>query len=127
MYAGTGWTAMRDRVAREPNEDNDHWAEQTAVLYPSADRAQKFFDKVKSEWEACAEIAIWADDADATYLVQIDDLTAEDDLITQTTTQEDSDGVGVPARAVGGIESDRRSVGIADTAFVTRRRRSPPR
>ena len=41
---------------------------------------------------ACAESAIWVDDADATYLVQIEDLTAEDDLITQTTTQEDSDG-----------------------------------
>ncbi len=92
VYAGTGWTAMRDRVAREPNEDNDHWVEQTAVLYPSADNAQKFFDRSKSEWEACADSAIFVDDADATYLVQIEDLTAEDDLITQTTTQEDSDG-----------------------------------
>ena len=92
VYAGTGWTATRDQVAREPNEDNDHWVEQTAVLYPSTDNAQKFFDKSKSEWEACADSAISVDDADATYLFQIDDLTAEDNLITQMTTQEDSDG-----------------------------------
>ena len=25
VYAGSGWTAMRDQVAREPDESNDHW------------------------------------------------------------------------------------------------------
>ena len=83
---------MRDQVAREPDEDNDHWVEQTAVLYPSAENAQKFFDDSKSVWEDCAGNAISVDDADASYLWQIDDVAAEDTLITQLTTQEDADG-----------------------------------
>lgn len=92
VYAGSGWTAMRDQVAREPDEDNDHWVEQTAVLYPSAEDAQQFFDDSKATWEDCAGSAISVDDADASYLWEIDDLAAEDTLITQLTTQEDADG-----------------------------------
>jgi hypothetical protein len=92
VYAGSGWTAMRDQVAREPDEDNDHWVEQTAVLYPSADNAQKFFDDSKSSWEDCAGYSISVDNADSTFLWQIDDVTAADTLITQLTTQEDADG-----------------------------------
>ena len=92
VYAGSGWTAMRDQVAREPDEDNEHWVEQTAVLYPSAENAQKFFDDSKSSWEDCGGYSISVDDADATYLWQIDDVTAEDTVITQLTTQEDAEG-----------------------------------
>jgi hypothetical protein len=92
VYAGSGWTAMRDQVAREPDEDNDHWVEQTAVIYPSAENAQKFFDDSKSSWEDCAGNAISVDDADASYLWQLDDVTAEDTLLTQLTTQEDAEG-----------------------------------
>jgi hypothetical protein len=92
VYAGSGWTAIRDQVAREPGEDNEHWVEQTAVLYPSAEGAQKFFDDSKSSWEGCAGYSVSVDDADATYLWQIDTVTAEDSVITQMTTQEDADG-----------------------------------
>jgi PknH-like extracellular domain len=92
VYADTGWTAMRDQVAREPDEDNDHWVEQTAVLYPAAEDAQQFFDDSKSTWEDCAGSAISVDDADASYLWQLDDVTADDTLVTQLTTQEDADG-----------------------------------
>jgi hypothetical protein len=92
VYAGTGWTAMRDQVAREPDEDNDHWVEQTAVLYPSAEDAQRFFDDSRSVWEDCGGSAISVADADASYLWQIDEVKAEDTLITQLTTQEDADG-----------------------------------
>ena len=92
VYAGSGWTAMRDQVVREPDADNEHWVEQTAVLYPSADKAQKFFDDSKSSWEKCSGYSVSVDDADATYLWQIDDVTAEDTLISQMTAQEDADG-----------------------------------
>ena len=47
VYDGTGWTAMRDVVAREPEEDNDHWVEQTAVLYPNADNAQEVLREIQ--------------------------------------------------------------------------------
>jgi PknH-like protein len=92
VYAGSGWTAMRDQVAREPGEDNEHWVEQTAVLYPSAEKAQKFFDESKSAWEKCSGYSVSVDDVSATYLWQIDDVVSEDTLITQMTAQEDADG-----------------------------------
>ena len=69
---------MRDQVVREPGEDNAHWVEQTAVLYPLAEKAQKFFDNSKSSWEKCSGYSVSVDDADATYLWQIDNVTAED-------------------------------------------------
>jgi hypothetical protein len=92
VYAGSGWTAMRDQVAREPTDNNEHWVEQSAVLYPSAEKAQTFFDDSKSSWEQCAGYSISVNDADATYLWQIDDATSEDTVITQMTTQEDAGG-----------------------------------
>jgi PknH-like extracellular domain len=92
VYAGSGWTAMRDQVAREPGEDNQHWVEQTAVIYPSAEKAQKFFDDSKSSWEDCSGYSVSVDDLDASYLWQIDSVTAEDTLITQMTAQEDAGG-----------------------------------
>jgi PknH-like extracellular domain len=94
VYAASGWTAMRDQVVREPGEDNEHWVEQTAVLYPSAEKAQKFFDESTSSWEKCSGYSVSVDDQDATYLWQIDSVTAEDTLITQMTAQEDADGWG---------------------------------
>jgi hypothetical protein len=92
VYAASGWTAMRDQVAREPGEDNEHWVEQTAVLYPSAEKAQKFFDESKSSWEGCSGYSVSVDDADATYLWQIDKVRSEDTVITQETAQQDADG-----------------------------------
>jgi hypothetical protein len=92
VYAGSGWTAMRDQVAREPGEDNDHWVEQTAVLYPSADNSQKFFNDSKSSWEKCSGSSVSVDDSGATYLWQIDNLATEDTVITQMTAEEDANG-----------------------------------
>jgi len=45
VYEGSGWTAVRDVVAREPDEDNDHWIEQTAVIYTEASNANRFLEK----------------------------------------------------------------------------------
>jgi PknH-like extracellular domain len=92
VYEFSDWTAVLDQVASEPDEDNDHWVEQTAVLYPSAEDAQNFFNDSKSTWEQCAGSAISVDDFDASYLWQIEDVTVEDTMITQVTTQEDADG-----------------------------------
>jgi hypothetical protein len=94
VYAGSGWTALRDQIAREPGGDNEHWVEQTAVLYPSAEKAQKFFDESKSSWKGCAGYSVSVADEAATYLWQIDSLTSEDSLITQMTAQEDAEGWG---------------------------------
>jgi hypothetical protein len=92
VYAGSGWTTVRDQVAREPGENNEHWVEQTAVLYPSAEKAQKFFDQSKSLWGKCSGYSVSVDDTDSTYLWQIDNVTSEDTSITQMTAQQDAGG-----------------------------------
>jgi outer membrane murein-binding lipoprotein Lpp len=92
VYAGSGWTAMRDQVAREPGENNEHWVEQTAVLYPSAQKAQKFFDASKSSWDKCGGYSISVNDGDQTYLWEIDKVSTKDTVISQMTTQEDAEG-----------------------------------
>ncbi len=92
VYAGSGWTDVRDQVAREPNEDNDHWVEQTAVLYPSPDEAQRFFDKSKAAWDGCANSPVAVGSSGDTYLWDLDKVHTEGKLITQVTTQQDAGG-----------------------------------
>jgi PknH-like extracellular domain len=94
VYAGSGWTAVLDQVAREDTEDNDHWVEQTVVLYPSADKAQKFFDDSKSTWQDCANYAVSVDDDGTSYVWQLEDVTVEDTIVTQFITQDDARGWG---------------------------------
>lgn len=90
VYAGTGWMAVRDQVAREPADDNDHWVEQTAVLYPTAGNAQDFIDDSSSTWRDCAGDAIAVGDGD--YLWELDDVEIGDTMITQMTSQEGAGG-----------------------------------
>ncbi len=90
VYAGSGWTAVRDQVAREPNDDNEHWVEQTAVLYPAAENAQGFFDDATATWRDCANSAIGVGDGE--YMWQLGEVENDDNLITQLTTQEGADG-----------------------------------
>lgn len=92
VYAGSGWTAMRDQVAREPGENNDHWVEQTAVLYPSAEKARQFFDKSASAWKNCANSSVTVDNSGSSYLWALGDVTVEESLIAQLTTQQDAQG-----------------------------------
>lgn len=92
VYAGSGWTDVRDQVSREPDEDNNHWVEQTAVLYRSADKARQFFDESTSAWENCANSTVAVDDSGSSYLWDLGDVAVDDALITQLTTQQDADG-----------------------------------
>jgi len=92
VYDGSEWTAVRDQVAREPGDDKEHWVEQTAVLYPDAGNAQKFFDDSKSSWQRCGGYSVAVDDGEASYIWQVNDLETKDDVISQVTTQEDSGG-----------------------------------
>lgn len=92
VYDGTDWTAVRDQVAREPSDDNDHWVEQTAVLYPAAANAQAFFDRSSDTWQECANDVVAVRDGD--YLWELNDVAVSDDMISQIANQEDADGWG---------------------------------
>ncbi|BBY92592.1 sensor domain-containing protein [Mycobacterium gallinarum] len=92
VYAGSGWTAVRDQISREEGDDNEHWVEQTVVLYPSADKAQDFFEKSKAQWESCNESTVSVGNGGDAYDWDIDEFNAEDALVTQVTTQRDAAG-----------------------------------
>lgn len=92
VYAGSGWTAVLDQISREEGDDNEHWVEQTVVLYPSADNAQEFFEKSKGQWEGCNDYTVSVDDGGDAYDWDIEDFNAQDTLITQVTTQQDAAG-----------------------------------
>ncbi len=94
VYHGSGWTAVRDVVAREPEEDNEHWVEQTAALYPDSAHAKRFFEKSKSTWQKCAGTSLAVDDSDSSSLWEIGDLGSEEGMITQLVKQEDAGGWG---------------------------------
>lgn len=92
VYGDSGYTAVRNQVSREPDDDNAHWVEQTAVLYPSAADAQQFFADAEQMWADCEGTSIGIDDGADVYIWQIEDMTASETVLTQLTVQEDADG-----------------------------------
>ena len=110
VYAGTGWTAMRDQLVREPDEDNEHWVEQTAVLYHRP-RTATFFDDSKSPWENCSGHSVRSTSSRG---ITCGKSTAQ--RRRHADHPEDSarrrGRLGLPARAVGRVEPDRRGLGL---------------
>jgi hypothetical protein len=94
VYHGSDWTAVRDEVLQEPATDNAHWVEQIAVLYPSADKAQKFIDKARATWQKCGDTSIDIDNADVHSTWRIDQPDVSGDILTQVSTQRNAGGWG---------------------------------
>ncbi len=92
VYRSRGWTAVRDQVAREPEDGNEHWVEQTVVLYPTEKRASDFVDAATSAWRDCSGFSVAVDDGTTSSIWLIDDVKVDDDVLTQVIAQEDSDG-----------------------------------
>lgn len=94
VYQDTGWTVVRDEVAREPVDDNDHWVQQIAVLYPSPDDAKRFFESSSAQWKKCAGSSIQISGSATDSEWDIDDATATETMLSQMATQRDADGWG---------------------------------
>lgn len=94
VYEGSDWTAVRDQVAREPGEDNQHWVEQTVVLYPSEDGARKFVEGARAMWEDCARAGLTVDDGVVRSLWDMASVVADGPLLTQMSVQRDAGGWG---------------------------------
>ncbi len=92
VYQSSGWTAVRDQVAREPEDGNEHWVEQTLVLYPTEKRASDFVDGATSAWRDCSGFSVAVDDGTKSSIWLIDDVKVDDGVATQNIAQEDSDG-----------------------------------
>ncbi|BBY15185.1 sensor domain-containing protein [Mycolicibacterium litorale] len=92
VYADSDWTTMRDQVAREPGEGNEHWVEQTAVLYPSEREARRFFDSARAMWDTCSGIELTVDDGVVHSVWDMESVIADGSLLTQMSVQRDADG-----------------------------------
>ncbi|MDO3640148.1 sensor domain-containing protein [Mycolicibacterium arseniciresistens] len=92
VYAGSEWTAMRDQVAAEPGDDNEHWVQQTAVLFPGEMQAQDFVEESRSMWDSCAGDVIAIGAGATTYLWELQDIRDAQGILAQTSSQEDSGG-----------------------------------
>jgi PknH-like extracellular domain len=92
VYRSSGWTAVRDQVAREPEDDNDHWVEQTVVLHPTSEQAKAFVDAATGAWRKCSGFSVAVDDGTTSSIWVIDDVAFDADVATQVIAQEDSDG-----------------------------------
>lgn len=92
VYQSSDWTAVRDEVAREPQDDNQHWVEQTAVLYPTEGKARNFVESSTRAWRDCGGFSVAVDDGATSSIWLIDDVRIDGDVMTQRISQEDSDG-----------------------------------
>jgi PknH-like protein len=92
VYRSSDWTAVRDQVAKEPRDDNQHWMEQTAVLYETERAAGDFVDASTAAWRGCGGFSVAVDDGATSSIWQIDDVRVDGDVVTQKVAQEDSDG-----------------------------------
>jgi hypothetical protein len=92
VYRGSDWTAVRDQVAREPEDGNEHWVEQSAVLYATPDRAADFVESSAAAWRDCSGFSLAVDDGTTSSIWLIEEVKTDDDVTTQLISQEDSDG-----------------------------------
>jgi len=92
VYRSSDWTAVRDQVAKEPRDDNQHWMEQSAVLYTSERAAKDFVADSTAAWRGCSGFSVAVDDGATSSIWLIDDVRVDGDVVTQKVAQEDSDG-----------------------------------
>ena len=94
VYKGSDWTAVRDQVLQEPTTDNEHWVEQIAVLFPSADQAQKFVEQSSSTFQKCGGSSIDIDHDEVHSTWGIGDADVSGEILTQSAEQRDAGGWG---------------------------------
>lgn len=67
IYDGSGWKAVRDQIIREPGDDKKHWAEQTVVLFASADKAANFLDRSRDDWKKCQQTSATTEGSESSF------------------------------------------------------------
>ena len=93
-YDGTDWKALRDQVIREPGDQKSNWAEQSVVLFGSAAKAGKVFQRARERWKTCASTSLTtSDDSDGGYRWDFGKVGEPSDTVTTIDmVQQDSDG-----------------------------------
>ncbi|MDG4667672.1 sensor domain-containing protein [Mycobacterium sp. 236(2023)] len=90
VYADTGYTAVLTRLASESGDDYEHWVEESGVVLPTADAAEKFVAESATQWEDCGGQAVSVSDGDDWYDWDLNDAVTTDGILSQKSTALDS-------------------------------------
>lgn len=90
VYAGTGYTAVLTRLASESGADYEHWVEETGVVMPSAEAAEKFIADSALQWQDCAGRDVSVSDGEDWYDWDLSDTVRTGGILSQTSTAVDS-------------------------------------
>ncbi len=91
-YAGSGETGVSGLISHEPGDNHDHWIAQSAVSFPSIDKARAFVQTSGHKWKTCAGQTVTNNDNGQTVRWTFGNLTGASPRITQVDTQEAGGG-----------------------------------
>lgn len=92
VYAGSGYTGVSGLVSSEPGDNYDHWVNQAAVAFPSADKAKEFLQTAADKWKDCAGQTVTVTVKTTTHRWTFAQLTGSPPKITMMEAQEAADG-----------------------------------
>ncbi|ORW92004.1 serine/threonine protein kinase [Mycobacterium sp. IEC1808] len=92
VYAGTGYTGVSGLVSSESGDNYDHWVNQAAVAFPSADKAKAFVQASSDKWKGCAGKTVTVTNKSKQYRWTFAQLNGSPPKITIMDTQEGADG-----------------------------------
>jgi serine/threonine kinase PknH len=92
VYAGTGYTGVSGLVSSEPGDNYDHWVNQAAVAFPSADKAKAFLQTSSDKWKGCAGKTVTVTNKSKQYRWTFAQLNGGPPKISMMEIQEGADG-----------------------------------
>ena len=94
VYAGTGYTEVSGLVSQEPGDNYDHWADQSVVLFPSAEKAKAFLQTSADKWKGCAgkTVTVTNTNKGKTYRWTFAEIKGQPPKISVVEQQEGADG-----------------------------------
>jgi hypothetical protein len=92
VYAGTGYSGVSGLVSSEPGDNHDHWVNQAAILFPSADKARSFMQTAADKWKGCAGKTVTVTNKGKTYTWTFAQINGSPPKIAVVDTQEGAGG-----------------------------------
>ena len=91
-YSGTGYTGVSGLALSEPGDDSDHFVNESAVTFPTADKAKAYLQTSLGKWKNCAGKTITVTAKSKTYRWTFAEVEGAFPKITVVDTQEAANG-----------------------------------
>jgi serine/threonine-protein kinase len=91
-YSGTGYTGVSGLALSEPGDDSDHFVNESAVTFPTADKAKAYLQTSLGKWKNCAGKTITVTAKSKTYRWTFAEVNGAFPKITVVDTQVDANG-----------------------------------